>query len=98
MKETYYFSHDYNATQDPKMMALMAKCGLQGVGMYWVLVELLHQQTDNKIKRETYNDYIDFYGRVDYDNEQVLNKLKQALIDVGLFVEQDNFIFSKRVL
>ncbi len=105
MKETFYFQHDYNATQDPKIMALIAKCGLAGVGMYWILIELLHQQPDSKIKKETYEDYINFYGRVDYENEQVLNKLKQVLnklkqvlIDVGLFVEQDNFIFSERVL
>lgn len=96
MKETFYFQHDYNATQDPKLMTVLARCGLSGIGMYWIIIELLHQQTDNKIKKDEYNDYIDFYGRT--ENEQVLNKIKQVLTDVNLLVEQDGFIFSKRVL
>jgi len=98
MKETYYFSHDYNASQDPKIMSLVAKCGLSGIGMYWILIEILHQQPESKINREIYDDYIDFYGRIDAENEHLLNKIKDVLIDVGLFVEQDGFIFSKRVL
>ena len=96
MKETFYFSHDYNANQDPKIMALLTKCGLSGVGIYWILIELLHQQPNNKISKESYENYINFYGR--FENEQTLNKIKQALIFVELLVEQDNFIFSKRVL
>lgn len=98
MKETYYFSHDYNAIQDPKMMALLYKCGLEGIGIYWILIELLHQQPDSKLDYKSYCDFIDFYGRMDGENEQLLNKIKQVLIDIGLFVQQDNFIFSKRVL
>jgi len=98
MKETYYFQHDYNATQDPKLMTLLARCGLEGIGMYWIMIELLHQQNNSKISKETYKDYVDFYGRVDGENEHLLNKIKQVLIDVGLFVEEDGFIFSNRVL
>ena len=98
MKETYYFQHDYNATQDPKLIALLARCGLDGIGMFWIMIEILHQQPNSKISRDSYNDYIDFYGRVDGDNEHLLNKIKQVLIDVGLFVEQDGFVYSNRVL
>ncbi len=98
MKETYYFSHDYNAIQDPKMMAVLLNCGLSGIGMYWILIEILHQQQDNKISYQEYCDFIDFYGRLNEENEHLLNKIKQMLIDVGLFVKQDDLISSKRVL
>ena len=98
MKETFYFSHDYNAIQDPKMMAILSTCGLSGVGMYWIIIEILHQQPSNKIDKKSYEDYIDFYGRLDGENEHLLNKIKQMLIVVGLLVEEGGLIYSKRVL
>jgi hypothetical protein len=98
MKESYYFQHDYSAIQDPKMMSLLYNCGLGGIGMYWILIEILHQQPESKIEYQTYSDYIDFYGRLDGENEQMLNKLKQVLIQIGLLINQDDFIYSNRVL
>ncbi len=98
MKETYYFAHDYNAIQDPKMMSLLCGCGLSGIGLYWIIIEILHQQKNNKISYQAYCDYIDFYGKIDGDNEHVLNKIRQMLISVGLFVKENEEIYSNRVL
>ena len=98
MKETFYFSHDYNASQDPKIMLLLNNCGLSGLAMYWILIEILHQQPDNKISREAYSGYIDFYGKKDGDNEHLLSKIEQELINTKLLIEQDNYITSNRVL
>ena len=44
MKDAYYFPHDSNATRDPKVMILMGEMGLEGYGIYWVLIELLRDQ------------------------------------------------------
>lgn len=98
MKETYYFSHDYNASQDPKMMSLLSQCGLSGIGMYWIVVEILHQQPNSKILYKTYEDYIDFYGRIDGENEHLLNKIKQVLTSVELLKIDGDYIYSERVL
>ncbi len=98
MKETYYFSHDYNATQDPKMMALLSTCGLQGIGMYWIIIEILHQQPESKILYKSYEDYIEFYGRIDGENEHLLNNIKQMLINTELVVKDGDYIYSSRVL
>lgn len=98
MKETFYFPHDYNATQDPKMMNLLVECGLPGLALYWIIIEILHQQPEGKITKEAYSGYIELYGRKDGENEQVLNKCQQMLITTNLLVEQDGFITSKRVL
>ena len=45
-KEAYYFSHDANARQDPKVLALISVYGLEGYGRYWVIVEMLREQSD----------------------------------------------------
>lgn len=44
MKETYYFSHDYNARNDLKITRLRHKYGMEGLGVYWCLVEMLYEE------------------------------------------------------
>ena len=96
MKETFYFPHDFNATQDPKMIAVLSCCGMQGVGMYWTLIEILHQQQESKILHKNYEDYIEFYCRG--SNEQVLNTIKQVLINTKLLIKDGEYVYSERVL
>lgn len=96
MKETFYFPHDYNASQDPKIISLLTTCGLSGLGVYWILIEILHQEPTNKISTQSFVDYINFYSK--FDSEQVLNKIQQELIRTGLLLKEGEFIFSKRVL
>ena len=35
-----YFPHDSNAKDDPKCMVLIDQLGMEGYGIYWVLIEL----------------------------------------------------------
>jgi len=44
MKDTYYFSHDYNARNDPKLQKVLMKLGQAGKGLYWDLVEMLFEE------------------------------------------------------
>lgn len=105
MKEAYYFSHDTNAIQDPKLMALLKSCGLAGIGMYWILIEVLHQQDDGTITEDELKTYIDFYTQFDgagigeHEQNQA-NKLhiEQMLIKCSALVKQNGKVFSKRVL
>lgn len=48
MKETFYFSHDYGARNDPKLQNVLMDLGCEGIGIYWCLVEMLFEQ-DGKI-------------------------------------------------
>lgn len=42
MKSTsYYFSHDYNAANDTKVLFLRHQLGMEGYGIYWFLIEQL---------------------------------------------------------
>ena len=44
MKDAYYFSHDSNAKDDPKAVMLIEQLGLEGYGIYWILIETLRDQ------------------------------------------------------
>lgn len=48
MKDAYYFSHDSNAKDDPKCVLLIEQLGLEGYGIYWVLIETLRDQPEYK--------------------------------------------------
>ena len=47
-KDAYYFPHDSNATEDPKMMLLIDELGMEGYGIFWMLLEALRNQKDYK--------------------------------------------------
>lgn len=45
-QESYWFSHDSNAANNPKMVALKRKYGYEGYGRWWRLVERLRECAD----------------------------------------------------
>jgi hypothetical protein len=47
-KDAFYFPHDSNAKDDPKIVLLIEQLGLEGYGIYWVLVETLRDQPEYK--------------------------------------------------
>jgi hypothetical protein len=50
MKDAYFFSHDSNARNDPKIMALINIYGVEGYGRFWIIVEMLREQDDYRLK------------------------------------------------
>ena len=47
-KDAYWFSHDMNARQDPRIQSLRSVHGEKGSGWFWIIVEILREQLDNK--------------------------------------------------
>lgn len=45
-KEAFYFSHDANAKDDPKCVLLIEQLGMEGYGIFWMLIETLRDQPD----------------------------------------------------
>lgn len=43
-KDSCFFSHDANAKDDPKCMLMIDQMGLEGYGIFWILVETLREQ------------------------------------------------------
>jgi hypothetical protein len=41
MNKSYYFSHDYTASEDVKILYLRQELGMEGYGIYWFIVERL---------------------------------------------------------
>jgi uncharacterized protein YdaU (DUF1376 family) len=46
MKDTYYFSHDYNTRTDAKIKRLLSKHGMLGYGVFWSIIEDLYNNAN----------------------------------------------------
>ncbi|MBQ7623891.1 MAG: DUF4373 domain-containing protein, partial [Clostridia bacterium] len=54
VKDTYWFQHDYNARNDVKIQALMTDHGAAGYGVFFILLEVLREQSDYRLKLDRY--------------------------------------------
>lgn len=43
-KETHYFSHDYHARADRKLVNIIKELGMEGIGIFWCIVEMLYEE------------------------------------------------------
>ena len=48
-KDAFYFSHDSNARHDPKLVALINDYGIAGYAYFFVLIELLREQSQYRL-------------------------------------------------
>lgn len=53
-KDAYFFSHDCNARNDPKILALRSVYGAEGYGVYFMLVEILREQPEYRLSVNKY--------------------------------------------
>lgn len=88
-KDTFYFSHDYNSRNDPKMVSLLMKTGVVGIGVYWCIVEMLYEQ-GGYIKLEE-SERIAFELRTDSD-------MVRKVIESNLFDRNAEIFWSESVI
>ena len=88
MKETFYFSHDFNAFSDSKIQEMTMDHGTGSYGYYWYLIESLAQETERwflpkkyvriayvlRIDTDVIRSIIEDYGLFEFDEENFWNK------------------------
>lgn len=97
MKEVYYFSHDYSASGDPKLQALISEHGAAGYGIYWYLIEQLHQDETHWLPLKEYM-YLAIAKQMVASAEQVESIIKYCIMVCELFVVSGEKFTSNRVL
>ncbi|MFY4767513.1 DUF4373 domain-containing protein [Aliarcobacter butzleri] len=85
-KETCYFSHDANAKDDFKVMLLIEELGLEGYGIFWVLIETLREQQNYKYPLKLLSVLARKYNTT-------LAKLEVVVRNYHLFVIEDDCFF-----
>jgi hypothetical protein len=87
-KDTFYFSHDYNARNDEKIKRLIRKHGMQGYGVFWSIVEDLYNNA-NALRLD--------YDGIAYDLRSNSEIVASVINDFDLFIFDDNFFSSNSV-
>src|SRR5688572_10969212 len=85
-----YFRHDYHARNHLKFKPLRMALGLEGIGIYWCLVEMLYEE-GGSIKLEQYES-IAFDLRIDRE------KVRQVVECFGLFDFNTEKFSSRKVI
>ena len=88
MKESYYFSHDYNARSDAKIKRLLFKHGISGYGIYWAIIEDLYSN-NNEIPED--------YDVISYDLRTNPDVIISIIKDFELFTVSNGVISSDSV-
>ncbi|MGD9687597.1 MAG: DUF4373 domain-containing protein [Desulfobacter sp.] len=87
-KDTCYFSHDANAKDDYKCMLLIDQMGLEGYGIFWILIETLREQKNYKYPLLLVPSLARKYNTTQAKMETVINAY-------GLFeIDAQSFFFS----
>lgn len=89
-----YFPHDQNARNDPAIVKLRRKYGWEGYGIYFAIIEILHEQ-QGQIAQD---DLDDIRYALNIENVEFFNNVITMLYQVKLLVITDGFLKSDRVL
>ena len=91
MKETFYFSHDYNAQSDDKILNLRMDLWWEGYGIYWALVERLASHQGelkfSSIKSIAYD--------MQCDNSVITDVITKY--NLFIFDEEKDIFYNKRI-
>jgi uncharacterized protein DUF4373 len=85
MKDTFYFSHDYNTRTDEKIKLLIRKHQMSGYGIFWAIIEDLYNNA-NALR-------LDYEG-ISFDLHTDEKTVKSIIEDFELFVIKDGFFGS----
>lgn len=83
-----YFSHDYHARQDPKIIKLLRETGQAGYGIYWSIVESLYQNA-NALPLD--------YDCIAYELRVESELVKKVIDGFDLFIFNGAFFYSESV-
>lgn len=97
MKEAFYFSHDSNARHDPKILEMRSVYGMEGYGWYWVIIEMLREQEDYRIKI-TKHVYNAFAMQMQCTADAVHSYIDACINEFDLLVSDGEYFWSESLL
>lgn len=90
-KDAYYFPHFSNARNDSKLIKLRRVLGIEGYGLYFMLLEVLREQTDFRFPISGIEDLA-------YEWHISKEKIASVIKDFDLFIIVDIEFFSPKLI
>lgn len=85
-----YFSHDYRARYDDKLVSLMMIHGLAGIGAFWCIIEMCYEK----------NGYVERsqYERIAFELRADIKFIQSVVEDFNLFLFEEEKFYSRTAL
>lgn len=87
--QSYYFSHDINASNDPKISAMISELGMISYAWWWILIEKLAAADDYKLPLKKYT-FVALDNELRMNNEQILTSVQQVFNKNQHVLEQNS--------
>lgn len=94
-KDAYYFSHDANARNDPKILDMISQYGIISYAWFWVLVEMLREQSEYKLKLSKCNVYA---MQMQCTSEEAKKYIQDCINEFELFAADDEYFWSNSLI
>ena len=85
-----YFSHDTKARSDSKLVSLAMRQGMEGLGVYWCIVEMLYENDGKMMRTEC--------ERIAYELRTHSDCITAVIYEHELFEWDDLYFWSNSVL
>lgn len=85
-----YFSHDTKARSDSKLVSLAMRQGMEGLGVYWCIVEMLYENDGKMMRTEC--------ERIAYELRTHSDCINSVIYEHELFHWDDLYFWSNSVL
>jgi hypothetical protein len=89
-KEAYYFSHDSNAKDDPKILQLRMEMGWEGYGLFWAIIEMLRNESDFRMRTH--------YKGIAFALQTHEDCIKKLINEFDLFEIDEQYFWSESLL
>jgi hypothetical protein len=86
-KDAYWFPHDANATNDPRMIKLRRLHGYEGIGVFWHIIERLRESDGYIMEIESIDDIV-FAGQFDPG-------FIDSFFEIGLLCRDETYFWSE---
>jgi len=83
-----YFSHDYDAREDEKIIDLLSDLGYEGYGIYWAIIEMLYK--NKGVMQSQYN-------RIAFALKADTTTVEKVIKSYQLFKSNQNSFWSESV-
>lgn len=94
-KDAYWFPHDSNACEDPKIIALMAKYEWAGLGRWWRIIEFLRSQQGYKYNIKSKFSYTSIGKILGFNSEEATQFINDCVNEFELLKSDGDYIWSE---
>jgi len=92
-----YFSHDYNTRNKKKISALIHDFKIKGYGLFWIIVEMLHEDSTNWMELDDFS-YKSIAKESGCTVDFVREFIDKCISQYQVFIKDDTRFTTERVL